>query len=242
MTKKGIAHGLLTVLLVFMISGCGTIKGWFKQSKDDRPPDVLAQEGLKDLKKKKYIDAIETFQKVKDRYPYSEQAILAQLKVADAYYYDKKFDEAMQAYREFEKLHPTSKAVPYCIYQEGLCNYRQRSTIDRDQTYTHRAITEFTRLKQKYPDCRYIPKTNQYLARCRQDLAEHEFYVAEFYYRTKRYPAAIERYQTLIQDYPDFPKNAQAKERIEECKILEADKSKPQGFLSKVSSIFDANW
>jgi outer membrane protein assembly factor BamD len=242
MTKKAIANGLLSLLLVLMISGCSTIKGWFSSTKPDRPPDVLTQEGIKDLRKKNYIDAIETFQKVKDRYPYSHEATLAQLKVADAYFYDKKYDEAMQAYREFEKLHPTSKAVPYCIYREGLSCYRQRSTIDRDQTYTHKAIAEFTRLKQKYPDSQFIPGADRCLARCRQDLAEHEFYVAEFYYATEHYPAAIERYQTLIQDYPEFPKNALAKERIKKCQALEANKSKPKGILGDIASIFDAKW
>ena len=242
MTKKAIGNGLLMLLLVFMISGCGTIKGWFSKSKPDQPPDVLAQEGIKDLKKRNYLDAADAFKRLKDRYPYSKQAILAQLKVADAYFYEKKYDEAQQAYREFEKLHPTSPAVPYCIYREGLCNYRQRSTIDRDQTYTRRAIAEFLRLKQKYPHSQFIPAANSCLARCRQDLAAKEFYVAEFYYRTEHYPAAIERYQTLIQDYPEFPKNGLAKERIEECKTLMANKSKPKGLLGKLSSIFDAKW
>lgn len=242
MTKKTIANGLLTAVLVLGISGCSTVKGWFSSKKPDRPPDVMAEEGIKDLRKKKYDNAIETFEKVKDRYPYSEQATLAQIKVADAYFYKKKYDEAMQAYREFEKLHPTSKAVPYCIYREGLCNYRQKSTIDRDQTYTQKAIDEFKRLKQKFPNCEYIPKVDHYLALCRKDLAEHDFYVAEFYYKTKRYQAASERYQTLLQDYPDFPKNAQAKQRIEECQTELAKKDKPNGIFTKVSSIFDAKW
>jgi outer membrane protein assembly factor BamD len=242
MTKKTIAHGILALVLVFVISGCSTVKGWFSSKGPDKPPDVLAQEGLNDLKKKKYQEAIETFEKVKDRYPYSEQATLAQLKVADAYFYKKKYDEAYQGYREFEKLHPTSKAVPYCIYREGLCNYRQRSTIDRDQTYTQKAIDEFKRLKQKFPDSEYTPKAETYLNNCRKDLAEHEFYVAEFYYRTKRYQAALERYQTILQDYPEFPKNAESKQRIEECQTLLAKKDTPPGFLSKVTSIFDAKW
>jgi len=242
MTKKTVAHGILALVLVFAISGCSTVKGWFSSKKPDRPPDVLAEEGIKELKKKKYDNAIETFEKVRDRYPYSEQATLAQLKVADAYFYKKKYDEAFQAYKEFEKLHPTSKAVPYCIFREGLCSYRQRSTIDRDQTYTQKAIDEFTRLKQKYPDSEYTPKADAYLNNCRKDLAEHEFYVAEFYYRTKRYQAALERYQTLLQDYPEFPKNGQAKQRIEECQTELAKQEKPSGILSKVSSIFDAKW
>jgi outer membrane protein assembly factor BamD len=242
MTQKTIIHGILALLLVVALSGCSTVKGWFGKKTPDAPPDVLAQKGIKDLQKKNYDDAIDTFEKVKDRYPYSEQATLAQLKVADAYFYKKKYDEALQAYREFEKLHPTSKAVPYCIYQEGLCCSRQRSTIDRDQTYTQKAIVEFKRLKQRFPDSEYVPRAEAQMARCRKDLAEHEFYVGEFYYRTKRYPAAIERYQTLLQEYPDFPKNPQAKQRIAECEKLEAEKDNPHGIAAKVASIFDARW
>lgn len=242
MTKKAVGNGLLMLLLVFMLSGCSTIKGWFSESKGNQPPDVLAKEGIKDLQKRNYIDAAEAFQKLKNRYPYSREATLAQLKVADAYFYDKKYDEAHQAYREFEKLHPTSKAVPYCIYREGLCNYRQRSTIDRDQTYTHRAIAEFMRLKKKYPHSRFIPEADRCLARCRHDLAAKEFYVAEFYYRTEHYPAAIARYQTLLDEYPEFPKDALAKQRILECKTLEANKSKPKGLWGDIASIFDAKW
>ncbi|MGA9755761.1 MAG: outer membrane protein assembly factor BamD [Desulfobaccales bacterium] len=243
MPKKAVIRGLLALVLVFAFSGCSTVKGWFgKKDTTDKPPDVLAEEGIKDLKKEKYVDAIETFEKIRDRYPYSEQALLAQLKVADAYFYKKKYDEAFNAYREFEKLHPTNKAVPYCIYREGLSCYRQRTTIDRDQTYTQKAIDEFKRLKQKFPDSEYIPKAEQYLSRCRMDLVEHEFYVAEFYYKTKRYQAALDRYQAITQDYPDFAKNAEAKERIGECQELLAAKDKPKGILSKVTSIFDAKW
>jgi outer membrane protein assembly factor BamD len=242
MTKKTIVKGLLALVLIFFLSGCSTVKGWFGTKTPDAPPEVLAAEGLKNLQKKKYDSAIDTFEKVRDRYPYSEQATLAQLKVADAYFFKKKYDEAFQAYREFEKLHPTSKAVPYCIYREGLSCYRQRSTIDRDQTYTLKAIDEFKRLKQRFPDSEYISKADTYLARCRKDLAEHEFYVAEYYYKTKRYPGAMERYQTLLQEYPDFPQSAQAKQRIQECEKFLADQDKPRGILSKVTSIFDAKW
>jgi outer membrane protein assembly factor BamD len=244
MKQSAIAKGLLALFLVFALSGCSTVGGWIfgKKKSVDKPPDVLAQEGLKDLQKKNYIDAVETFEKVRDRYPYSDQALLAQIKIADAYFYNKKYEEAIQAYREFEKLHPTNKGVSYCIFREGQCYFRQRSTIDRDQTSTQRAIAEFMRLKQKFPHCEYIARADKYLAHCRQDLAEHEFYVAEFYYNTKRYQAALDRYQGLIQDYPLFPKNAEAKKRIEECQKLLAAKDKPKGFLSKVASIFDARW
>ncbi len=244
MTRKTVAKCLLLLVLLAFTGGCSTVKGWFSKKAPDKPPEVMAKEGLNELKKKKYDNAIETFEKVKDRYPYSEQALLAQIKLADAYFYKKKYDEALAAYKEFEKLHPTNKAVPYCIYREGLSYYRQRSTIDRDQTYTQKAMAEFKRLKQKFPNCEYISRAEKYMARCRRDLGEHEYYIAEFYYKTKRYPAALERYQTVVQEYPDFPKKAEAQERIEECqKILAtADKKPPKHFYTPITNLFDAKW
>jgi outer membrane protein assembly factor BamD len=241
--KKGLQF-VLVLALTASLSSCSTVKGWFSSKKPEKPPDVMAKEGIKQLKKKDYDDAIETFQKVRDRYPYSKQAMLAQIKLADSYFYKQKYDEALHAYKEFEKLHPTNKGVPYCIYREGLCYYRQRSTIDRDQTYTFKALEEFRRLKKKFPKCQFMRKAEKYMARCRRDLAEHEFYVAEFYFKTKRYKAALDRFQVVTQEYPEFPKKRKAKEYIGECEknLAEAGKKPKSGFLYNISNLFDAQW
>jgi outer membrane protein assembly factor BamD len=241
-TKAG--RFFLILALAAFLGGCGTVKGWFRSKKPERPPDVMAKEGIDQLKKKNYDDAIETFEKVRDRYPYSEQALLAQIKVADAYYYKKKFDEALQAYKEFEKLHPTNKAVPYCIYRQGLCYYRQKSTIDRDQSFTFKALGEFRRLKQKFPQSEYVAKAEKLMARCRKDLGEHELYIAEFYFKTKRYKAALDRFQALLQEYPDLGKEAEIKGYIAQCEkhLAEDDKKQKSGFIYQITNLFDAQW
>lgn len=233
--------GRLALVLAFAISAsnCGTVKGWFSKKKPEQPPEVMAQEGIQQLRKKKYEDAVETFEKLKDRYPYSQEALLAQIKLADAHYYKKNYEEALQAYKDFEKLHPTNPAVPYCIYQQGMCYYRQRSTIDRDQTFTSKALAEFQRLKQKFPQSEYAAKADKYMARCRQDLAEHEFYVGEFYYRTKRYNSALERFQTLAAEYPEF-KPREVKEYLAKCQTKVANPEKKSGNF--FTNLFDARW
>ena len=239
-----VARLLLPLVFLSFTFGCSTVKGWFQTKKPEGTPDMMASQGIEDLQKKKFEDAIETFEKVRDRYPYSEQAMLAQIKLADAYFYDKKYDEALQAYKEFEKLHPTNKAMPYCIYREALCFYMQRSTIDRDQTFTTKAMDEFSRLKKKYPQCEYLPKVEELSAKCRQDLAEHEYYVAQFYFKTGHYQAALGRYQALADEYPDFPKKIEVQKSIQECqKILASPQKEPdRGFFSPVAKIFDAKW
>jgi|UniRef100_A0A7C3UWA6 outer membrane protein assembly factor BamD len=238
MRRATLALFLAILTLTVLTSGCGIGKRFFGKRKPDKAPEEMAKEGIEELRKKNYIDAAETFSKIKDRYPYSEQAIMAQLKVADAYYYDRKFDEAQAAYKEFEKLHPTNKAIPYVIYQQALCFYRQRPTIDRDQTFTEKALEEFRRLQKKFPQSAYAAKAEKYMARCLDDLAQHEFYVGEFYFKTKHYASALDRFQALSQEYPDF-KPAEVKNYIKQCEGFIANPQTAEGFFSR---LFDAKW
>lgn len=238
MRRATIAMILAMLLLTASTSGCSLGKRFFGHKKPDRSPEEMAKEGIEELKKKNYLDAAETFSRIKDRYPYSEQAIVAQLKMADALYYNKKFDEAQGAYKEFEKLHPTNPAIPYVIYQQALCFYRQRPTIDRDQTFTEKALEEFRRLQKKFPQSSYATKAEKYKLRCLDDLAEHEFYVAVFYFKTKHYPSALDRFQALSQEYPNF-KSAEVNNYIKQCQAYIEHPQTAEGFFSK---LFDARW
>jgi len=238
MSRTSLSKFLVLLGLVALISGCGLGKRFFGKTKTDNPPDVMTKEGIEQLKKKNYIDAAETFTKVKDRYPYSEQAVLAQLKLADTLYYNRKFDEAQTAYKEFEKLHPSNKAIPYVIYQQALCSFRQRPTIDRDQTSTEKALEEFRRLQKKFPQSEYAAKAEKFKQRCLNDLAEHEFYVGVFYFRTKHFASAMDRFQAVSQEYPDF-KTSEVKQYINDCQANIDNPQKVEGFISK---LFDAKW
>ncbi len=239
MSHTILARLALVITLAIFSSNCGTIKGWFSTKKPEQPPEVMAKEGIQQLRKKNYVDAVETFEKLRDRYPYSEEALLAQIKLADAHFYKKNYEEALQAYKDFEKLHPTNPAVPYCIYRQGLCYYRQRSTIDRDQTFTSKALAEFRRLKQKFPESEYGGRADKYISRCLQDLAAHEFYVGEFYYKSKHYPSALERFQTIAAEYPKF-KPGEVKGYIAKCQNKIANPKKKSGNF--ITNLFDAKW
>ncbi len=239
MWRTSTAKVLLVLTLAAFLSGCAVGKWMFgKKKPPEKPPETMAKEGVEQLKKKNYLDAAETFSKIKDRYPYSDQALVAQVKLADALYYNKKFDEAQSAYKEFEKLHPNNKVIPYVIYQQALCFYRQRPTIDRDQTFTEKALAEFRRLQQKFPKSEQATKAEKYKLKCLEDLAEHEFYVGAFYFKTKRYASALDRFQALSQEHPTF-KPGEVKEYIRKSQDHLANPKKSQGFFS---NLFDAQW
>ena len=238
MWRASITRTLVFLVLLTLICGCGIGRRIFGKKNPDTAPDVMAKEGIEQLKKKDYVEAAETFTKIKDRYPYSDEATVAQLKLADTLYYNRKFDEAAAAYKEFEKLHPSNKAIPYVVYREALCYYRQRPTIDRDQTPTEKAMEEFRRLQKKYPKSEYASRAEKFKQRCLEDLAAHEFYVGEFYYKTKHFPSALDRFQALSQEYPDY-KPDEVKRYIKDAQFNIDHPEQVEGFISK---LFDAKW
>jgi outer membrane protein assembly factor BamD len=171
----------------------------------------------------KYKEAAALWQQIKDQYPYSEYAVLAELRLGDAHFMQEKYIEALGAYEDFERLHPDNEAVPYAVYQQGMCHYFRMKGIDHDQTPTIQTIQTLARLVELYPSSRYAAMAQARIAEAQNNLAGHEFYVGEFYFRRKDYQAAMNRYLGLIQYYPDSGYHQRAINRIAQYRQLVHD-------------------
>ena len=191
------------------VSGCA----WF-QSKEKETAEELAKAGMEAFRDEDYLDAIASFEKLKDWYPFSKYAILAELKLGDAHYHRQEYEEAIFAYETFEDLHPKNEAVPYVVYQIGRCYFDRLEVIDRDQTMAKEALQAFERLVRTHPASPYVRKAEEHMKMCYRNLAEHEFYVGLFYYKGKHYEAALERFKAVVKLYPDLGVHHRALEYI----------------------------
>jgi outer membrane protein assembly factor BamD len=209
---KGAIIGLSAISLC---CGCALFG---KKEKPEKSPEELISEGMSKLADGSYEDAAERFQELKDRYPYSNLAIHAELKLAFSLFKKEDFEEAIEAYREFESLHPKNTSIPYVIYQQGMCYFLRMRTIDRDQNNTIKALNEFERLIKAFPDDQYSLKARDHIEQCLTNLAEHEFYVGDFYFRSGHYKAALNRFTCLLDRYPDNGPREKTLAYIEECK------------------------
>ncbi len=178
----------------------------------------LMEEGLYYFEKGYYQGAFESFQKIKDRYPYSKYCAEAELKMADALYNKQSYDEAFDAYNEFQRLHPKNPNIPYVIYQKGMCHFNQTSTIDREQSHSLQAKEEFDRLVKRYPQSEHSDEALWKIRECYMLLAGAELYVGHFYYKMKKYKAAMVRYRYVLEHYPDLGQYHEALEYLTKCK------------------------
>jgi outer membrane protein assembly factor BamD len=207
---------ILVLFTALFLHSCA----WFRDDFSEKSAQELVQDGIEEYDKGDYKDAIKNFQQLKDLYPFSKYAILAELKIADAHYYLKQYPEAIQAYEEFEQLHPRNEAVPYVIYQIGRSYYEQIDTIDRDQDSARMALGTFNRLIQQYPLDSYAQAARVHVLKCYQSLSGHELYVALYYFRKQNYQAALQRFLSVIHDYPDAGYHHQALNYIVQCEVL----------------------
>ncbi len=209
--------GLVMGWVLLLAMGCGLFKS--QSAKElERTPESLLMEGMDAYQRKRYEPAIEAFQKLKDRFPYNQYAIVAELKLADSYFLNKDYELAATAYKEFEKLHPANEIIPYVVFQQAMCYFKQMPTIDRDQSYASRATQEFERMIKTFPQSEYISQAKTNLITAKKNLLSHEFYIGEFYFKEKNYQAALGRFEGILRQFPDTPHPPKINDYIRTCK------------------------
>lgn len=227
--KRIITVGSLVIFILLFCLGCSALKKtWDAITGKDLTGSAqqLAWDGMDAYEDGDYKDSIEYFQKIKDWYPFSKYAILAELKIADAHYHLEQYEEAIFAYEEFEKLHPRNEAIPYILYQIGRCYFDQIDTIDRDQTYARKAFETFQRLIKQFPKNQYATSGAEHINKCVKSMSGNEYYIGVFYYKSKHYKAALHRFMAVLSKYPDVGYHQKALQYIAKCEASLAENEK----------------
>jgi outer membrane protein assembly factor BamD len=165
-------------------------------------------QGQELMANEKYALAREYFAHAFQTAPNSEIGRDALLLQADAYYLaggETNYIRAEGKYRDFNNRYPTSDKGAYVQHQiAGTLERRQRKP-DRDQSETAKAIAAYEELRTLYPTSEFAAEAESGIARLRVSLAEHEYLVAKYQFRRGLVPASVNRLESLLEDYPDYP-------------------------------------
>ena len=165
------------------------------------PADVLYNQALANMNNGKLNEASRKFEAVDRQHPYSEYARKANVMAAFTSYKMGKFSEAITAARRFVNLYPTDEDAAYAQYIIGLSYYAQIPEITRDQRNAVLAMQNFNELIERYPDSIYIEDAKTKLRAARDQLAGKEMQVGRYYLERREYPAAVNRFRKVVEDY-----------------------------------------
>lgn len=190
--------------------------------------DKTFKEGNEKLKKGQYDEARESFQKLKQEDVEKSYDIVTQLRIADSYYEQGKYEEGIAAYRGFMDMHPTHKLASYAQYQIAMSYFKQISTIDRNAQFYREAMRHFQTLMANYPKSPYLDEAKERVRILTDKAAEYELYIAKFYFNKGSYRAAIGRLEGILPETPRAPIAAETLYYLAESheNLKEKDKAK----------------
>jgi outer membrane protein assembly factor BamD len=205
---------LVATLSVSLLASCMHKKYDTPITKNTQQPDkVLFDQAVKDIEHGKYEVARISLQTLMNTYESSEYLAKAKLAIADSWYREGGPNGLAQAeaeYKDFQLFYPNLEEAPEA--QNRICqiHYKQIEKSDRDWTQTLRAEEECRTLLVQYPNSKFAPQTAQLLRNIQESLAEHEFVVGNFYWKREMNPAAANRLNALVDQFPLYSKAGEA--------------------------------
>lgn len=166
--------------------------------------EVLYKEAKELMEDERYILATEKINQLKNQYPYSYYATPAELMMADILFAQENYVESAAAYLLFRDFHPRHEKIPYVIFRIAESFYLQLpDTDDRDLEPAVEAIKYYREIITRYPNSAEVKSAKKKIKECQERLHNKEQYVADFYFKTESYKAALWRYLDILKNIPN---------------------------------------
>ena len=199
------------VLIAFALTGCFRRKKYENPiTKNTQQPDkVLFDKAVGDIERGRYEIARITLNTLMNTYDTSEYLAKAKLAIADSWFREGSSHGLAQAeaeYKDFILFYPTLEEAAES--QQKICDihYKQMEKPDRDNKHAFRAEEECKLLLTQFPNSKFAPLAQDKLRRIQEVISEGEFRRGEFYHTKLAHPAAANRLQYIVDQYPLYSK------------------------------------
>ncbi len=206
--RHAVREVIVLAVALGLLSSCGLRRKKYENpiTKNTQQPDkVLFDKAIGDIEHSRYEVARLTLQTLINTYDTSEYLAKAKLAIADSWYREGGAHGMAQAeaeYKDFILFYPTMEEAAEAQEKVCMIHYRQTEKADRDTMHALRAEDECRQLLVQFPNSKFAPRAQQLLRNIQEVLAEHEFRAGYFYHHKGSYPAAANRFEGLVTQYP----------------------------------------
>ena len=147
--------------------------------------------------------AIEIFQRIVDKVPYSEYAPRAQYKLGMIFMQLGRFDEARDAFQKTIDSYSDSEWAAPAKYQLALATAKAFPGAEYDSTYLKQATSRLDEFISEHPEADISTEARAQLKKLRNSEGKKTFEIAQFYERQDKYKSALIYYRKIINNYSD---------------------------------------
>jgi len=159
------------------------------------------QEGMKSLEEGDVLYAAVKFNEAELLFPQSEWAPKSALMAAYAYYSQDYLKDAIAELDRFLKIYPKHKNLDYVYYLLAISYYEQIVDETKDLQSIIKAKQYFEIVIRDYPKTSYALDSKFKIDLVNDILAAKEMYIGRYYFKKKKWISAINRFQTIVNDY-----------------------------------------
>lgn len=202
-----LARSAAVIGFVVLVSACVTRTRGIVPAGTPEPDKFLFDRGTAALNDKKWLTAREFFKQVVETYTQSPYRPDAKLGIGDTYLGENTGEAlvlAINEFREFLTFYPTNRRADYAQYKLGIAHFRQMRAAQRDQTETKETVKEFEAFIERYPNSPLMGEAKARLREARDRLSQSDYLVGLFYYRSRWYPGAIDRFKSILKQDPGY--------------------------------------
>ncbi len=183
-------------------------------------PEKLYAEAKDEAASGNYEKAVKLLERLEGRAAGSVLAQQAQIEKAFYLWKSGEKAQALSTLERFIKLNPTSPALDYALYLQGLVNFNDNLGLlgnlasqdlsERDQQAARDAYQSFRQLVEQFPQSTYAEDARTRMSYIVNTLAAYEVHVARYYLRRGAYVAAANRAQQAVQEFQRSPSTEEA--------------------------------
>jgi outer membrane protein assembly factor BamD len=202
-----------------------------------------AEEEFKD---ENYVVAQKYYTYIKTKYPYLSYAVQSELRIGDCLFNRERYLEAIDAFQNFTRLHPTHKDVAYAMFKIGAAHFEQipgdwflvPPSIEKDQAPVREAERALRGFVERFPNDANTKEGQRLLSEVRKRMVAHERYVASFYRRLDKYRGWANRLEVIRANFQDVGVDDALLAELVDAYALLNDNEKAQGVLHEMETKF----
>ena len=191
---------LISVTFMLPIISCSEKENVIKKELTETPEQLYAIAKL-DLDKQLYEEAKLKFENINFKFPLSNEGIQSLIMIAFIEYAQLNYDEAIYKFDRIIKKYPSHKNIDYAYYMRAMCYFEQIKHEALDGKNNQEAMENFNQIINRFPESKYARDSQQKIIFVKENIAAKHMDIALFYLNQKKYLAALNRYNIVINEY-----------------------------------------
>ena len=192
----------LFIITIFIINCSGSSNNKSQNAlNDNETPEIMYIEAKLLFDSKNLELSEQKFTDLRRLFPLSNEAIQSEFMIGFINYLRMNYATSISQFKKIINSYPSHKDLDYAYYMIALCDYEQITHESLDGSYNDLALDSFNQVINRFPDSKYAKDSRQKIILIKSNKAAKHMAIGRFYLNEKKFTAALNRFNLVVENY-----------------------------------------